>query len=333
MRISLGCKYEDIGELHNKNGFGYATERMLTSLTNLGYEWDTNDATADVEIWFEQPHNIRWSNENMYKIAFVPWESTALPNTKNFLNIDGQSWEEVLIGADEVWTPSPLIADWLRQATKSLVPVYVYEHGVDPIWKPKVRSASDKFKFLHVGAEASRKGGWEAMRAFRMAFNGNDDVELNLKIISDGWKIGALRKINIINGATPIEDLIQMFHDNHVYVYPSYGEGFGLTPLQAMATGMPTITLPAWAPYAQYLNPDLCVSSKFVKSPWPALHPGAMLKPNLDSVIDAMRFSYQNYDKVHEDALNKVAEITAYYDWDRLTKEAFENLEKRLKNS
>lgn len=323
MRISHGTQYE---ETSDKNGFGYATAQMLASLSRLGYEVNQNDPTADVEIWFDQPEWWKFS-PGVYRIGYFPWESTALIRNRK------PDWRAQLDSCDEVWTPSPIIAEWFRTVIGLKAPVYVYEHGVDPIWTPRKRAVDGTFKFLHCGGEAQRKGVTEAMKATRLAFPNNEDVELNLKIISKGWNIGRLRRVNILNSVMGIEELIQLYHDNHVYVYPSYGEGFGLTPLQALATGMPAITVPAWAPYAEFLDPKLSISSRFVKSPWPALHPGNMLQPSLDDTIDAMRYAYNNYDEVHARALAGVDELMARYDWDRLTKEAFENLENRLKTS
>jgi len=323
MRISHGTQFE---ETANTNGFGYATEQMLLSLSRLGYEVNPNDKTADVEIWFDQPEHWKFST-GPFRIGYFPWESTALIRNRT------PDWYDQLNSCDEVWTPSPIIADWFKDYMGIRPPVYVYEHGVDPIWTPKKRAVEGTFKFLHQGGEANRKGVTEAMKAVRLAFPGKEDVELNLKIISPGWNIGRLRRVKIHNGAIDINDLIQMYHDNHAYVYPSWGEGFGLTPLQAMATGMPTITVPAWAPYAHWIDEDLAIGSKFAKSPWPVLHPGNMLQPSLDDTIDAMRFVYNNYESVHDKAMENVADLTAYYSWDRLTKMAFGKLEKRLESS
>lgn len=307
-------------KMNVRNGYGYATEGMLTSLSNLGYEVTINDPKADVGICFNQPQHWKFYG-NQYRIGYHPWESTQL--------LPG--WSEIMNKCDEVWTPSPVIANWYTEYAGVEVPVYVYEHGVDPVWATAPRVREDKFKFLHVGSEASRKGGRDSMSAFRKAFPWKTDVELNMKIISKGWNIGRLRNINIINESYSLADLIQLYHDNHVYVYPSYGEGFGLTPLQAMATGMPTITLPGWAPYKDFLDENLSVDSHFTKSPWPALHPGNMLKPHEDDLIDAMRYAYHNYDKATEYSYGIVDKLKEYYDWDRLTKEVFLSLESRLK--
>lgn len=327
MKISHGTRIKNINDT---NGYGYVTTKMIESLERLGHEVTRNDPTADVEIWFDQPHHWKFS-DGPYRIGYHPWESTQLlpPGRQT----DGKDWQAAMNQCDEIWTPSPLIAQWYQKFMGITPPVYVYEHGVDPIWTPHKRVVEDKFKFLHVGAEAARKGGTDVMKALRLAFPNNRDVELNLKIISRGWNIGKINRVNVLNGPVPIEELIKLFHNNHAYVYPSYGEGFGLTPLQAMATGMPTVTVAAWAPYAQHLNPRLSVGSAMVKSRWPQIHPGNMLRPDMDDLIDAMRYTYEHYDDVTADAHARIDELTAYYDWDRLTKITFDELEKRLKIS
>lgn len=319
MRISFNTPIVP-EKLSAHNGYGYATERMLASLDNLGYEVTVNDPKADVGICFNQPQHWEFYG-NQYKIGYHPWESTLLK----------KGWSDIMNKCDEIWTPSPIIADWYQRFAGVDVPVHVYEHGVDSVWEPKPRVVNDKFKFLHVGAEAARKGGKETMGAFMKAFPNNRDVELNMKIISDGWQIGNINRINIINKRTSLDELIALYHDNHVYVYPSWGEGFGLTPLQAMATGMPTITVPKWAPYAQFLDPNLEVGSSFSKSGWPMLHPGNMLRPSQDDVVDAMRYAYENYDKATDYSYGIVEKLTQYYNWDRLTAEVFGALEHRLK--
>lgn len=320
MRISLGTRVQNYD---TTNGYGTATDGMISSLRRLGHEVSPNDPDAEVEIWFEQPHHIKWTNPEQFKISYHPWESTRLQ----------KGWPEVMNTADEVWTPSPLIADWYTSFAGITKPVFVYEHGIDPLWQPVQREVDGKFKLLHVGADAARKGSREAMQAFRHAFPTNQNVELNLKMISSGWNIGQMPRINFLNQKLSIEQLLQLYHDNHVFVYPSWGEGFGLAPLQAMLTGMPTITVPAWAPYAKFLDESLTVGSHLDRSPWPAIHPGNMLRPHVDDVVAAMRHAYTNYDEVQSTAHERTLEIAEHYSWDRITKETFDALEIRVRNS
>jgi glycosyltransferase involved in cell wall biosynthesis len=318
LRISWGC-HVNLDKMNNTNGYGYATDRMVWALQELGYHVEPNDATADVHIHFDQPHWYKAPSDDIYQIMYHPWESTQLK----------PGWVKAMNKVDEVWTPSPLIAEWYR-ADGVDVPVFVYPHGVDKIWSPKQREFDGEFKFLHLGAEAARKGGLEVMRAMRKAFPKRDDVTLTLKMIADGWKIPSIGKTTIVNRTMKVEDLVSMFHDHHAYVYPSWGEGFGLTPLQAMATGMPTITVPAWAQYDNFLDERLSISSDLRQSSWKEIHPGFMFAPHLDDMVDRMRWVVENYESAVDFSMAQTDKIFETYDWISITKSVFADLEKRL---
>lgn len=316
MRISHGTRIKTIAGI---NGYGYATLGMLESLDRLGYQVEQNDATADVEIWFDQPQHWKFS-KGLYRIGYHPWESTELQ----------EGWVDIMNDTDEIWTPSPLIAEWYIEAGVK-VPVFVYEHGIDHVWSPVLRTPGNKTRYLHVGAEATRKGGWDTLRHFRTAFMKNQDVEFTMKMINSSWAgLDRVGKTNIINRTFGFEQLKNLFYEHDIYLYPSWGEGFGLTPLQAMASGMPTICTGAWAPYKQFLDPDLILDSTLSNHRWQEIHPGKMFKPDWDQFVDLMRYSYDNFEKVAERAFATAPKVHEYYDWDRLTSEVFGALEKRL---
>lgn len=281
---------------------------------------EENDSSADAEIWFDQPQHWKFS-PGTYKIGYHPWESTKLHT----------GWVDIMNKCDEIWTPSAIVAQWYKDDGVR-VPVFVYEHGVDHVWSRSKRQRNDTLRFLHVGAEAARKGGWDTLRLFRQAFPQQNDVALTLKIINRGWLgLDRIGKTTIINESYSFDQLQELYYDHHAYVYPSFGEGFGLTPLQAMASGMPTICTAAWAPYARYLDPNLAISSELKKSTW-EVHPGYMFRPNFDEVIDRMRYVYDNYDTVSRYAYDTAPEIHAAYDWDTITRKVFSDLEIRLRN-
>lgn len=319
MKINL-TNHIQWDKISKKNGFGYAAENIEKSLRTLGY--DIGEELADVQIWWDQPHWIKWQR-GVYKIAYFPWESTEL--------LPG--WLEKINTADEVWTPSPLIAKWLPAAGVT-PPVYVYEHGVDhELWKPVERKVEDKLRFLHLGYESSRKYGPQTMQAFRKAFAGRDDVEITFKMYMPSWGIEKVGKITVMNQKVGINELVELFHDHHVFSFVSGGEGFGLPPLQAMSTGMPVIANGAWAPYLDLMDKDLYISSKMTKSSWVHLHPGDVMRPSFDELVDKMRYVVDNYDDCKYFAMSQVEEIKKRYDWVNITRGVFEALEERLKNS
>lgn len=326
LKISVNTNFmDDKGNfnLWDRNGFGYGTYMMMNALDRLGYEITHNDKTADVEMWFESPRDNPWYSKDSYKISYFPWESSGLPD----------KWRDELNRSDEVWTPSHKMVPWLKMAGIEK-PLHVYEHGVDTdTWEPVERKVDGPFRFLHVGGEAIRKGVRETLKARRMAFGDSNDVEVHLKIISENWNIPWFPHVFVHNKQYDVKQLFDIFASCHAYVYPSYGEGFGLTPLQAMATGMPTICTAAWAPYEEYLDPDLALGSKIMRSPHPQIHPGNVFIPNFDELVENMKSAVENYDQHAQFAHSQIDKIKSHYDWTRLTEEAFARLETRLENS
>lgn len=320
MKISFNTPLA-ASKIRNHDGYGYGTERILASLRNLGYEVTENDASADVGFVFNQPQHAKYYG-NQYRIILHPWESTLLM----------PDWPGIMNDCDEVWSPSPLISAWYQEYNGIVKPVYTYEHGIDSVWAPKPREINGPIRFLHVGGEAYRKGLPETLKAFRAAFQGNPDVRLTVKLgdAGRGLSFNHRSDVDAIVGKMPFNDLLNLHYQNHIFVYPSWGEGFGFNPFQAMATGMPTIITGAWAPYERFIDPELNVKTHFGPSPWPN-HPGEMFKPDHDDLVDKMRWAVDNYDSVHATAQAVAPQIHAEYAWDTVTKTTFEALENRLK--
>lgn len=298
--------------VRDTNGFGYAAKMCKESLVRLGHEVDWRDETADVEINFIQPENWHWTGP--YRIAYLPWESTGFR----------PGWIDKLNECDEVWTPSPVIGQWMVDAGLKKEP-YIYEHGVESLWTPVKRDTTERFKLLHHGAEALRKGGNSAIWSY-MDVLSKRDAELHLKMLNEGWAVQDTDHIKIHKTKVPIEELVELYHQCHLFVYPSWGEGFGLTPLQAMATGMPVLVTDGWAPYARFLGTNNIIKSALDESPWPDHHPGKMFRPDEDDLRDKLTYHYENRDYESKVAFDLVEEIVKAYDWDDLTAAAINHL-------
>lgn len=297
------------------NGYGYAAKMAQESLLRLGHDVSWRDKGADIEINFIQPHNWYWTGVD-YRIGYVPWESTGMP--------DG--WIDTMNEVDEVWTPSPVIAEWFVDAGVTR-PVFVYEHGVESIWSPTQRETEGTFRVFHHGAEALRKGSTEAFNAFEKVLwekNANMTFKTNIK----NFSLPGTDRLRFRNEKMPIEELVALYHSMSLMLYPSAGEGFGLTPLQAMATGMPVIITEGWAPYQHLVPEDGLIKSalKPVPPSWEIHHPGKMFMPDLDDLVDKLRFYFENREMVTHRAESLVDKVHSEYDWDRQTANAFSHL-------
>jgi len=191
------------------------------------------------------------------------------------------------------------------------------------------------------GEPAPRKGGQMAFDAFRNVFGDDEDITLTIKanqgsnIRYDPKTAGVLRQpqyfsnVELITKNLPESELVALFHNHDVLLYPSWGEGFGFIPLQALATGMPVIFNSSWAPYKKY-SMGLDIDDRLVPSPWTTMHPGKMLEPSQASLESLMVEVSENYGYYSQRAFQQADHLHREYDWDRQTYKAFQPLIERF---
>jgi hypothetical protein len=328
MQISFSTP---IINMKTNNGYGHAGTKIVDSLKNLGHEVPFQYSKAPVQLNFSQPDYFKL-HRNQYQISYTPWESTVIP----------ERWASPLSLVDEIWTTSSWCANVF--ADNGYKDVRVFPHGIDPIWAPRRRRDDDVIKFLHVGEPAPRKAGQMVVDAFTNLFGNDRRYSLTLKVYKHnttriynnyidknilGLPNVLYNNIYIIDKDMTTEELVKLYHDHDVLIYPSYGEGFGFIPLQALATGMPTICTGDWADYERYLGP-LKLKSELIDSPWPFPHEGKVFEPNYQHLLELMRdvsinfnaysgYYYAQSTKIHED-----------YNWNQLTNNAFSHIFKKF---
>ena len=183
-------------------------------------------------------------------IIYTAWEASELP----------ELFRESLAPADAIC----LTAEYLRKPFAEMFPdksIFVVPLGVDEShfpyidrmstkYRPIIRQRTEKpFRFLWVGAPNARKGGLHVLEAFS-PFAGNPAFELYIKTSMPDdarSKVGIRREGNVIydDRRVPIQELASLYHKSHCFVFPSGGEGFGLTFAEALCTGLPAIYPPA----------------------------------------------------------------------------------------
>lgn len=317
--------------MKTNNGYGHAGTKIVDSLKELGHEVGFQFSKAPVQLNFSQPDYFKL-HRNQYQISYTPWESTVIP----------EKWRNSLNFVDEIWTTS----DWCANVFEDngYKNVRVFPHGIDSIWAPRRRRESDVIKFLHVGEPAPRKAGQMAVDAFAKLFGNDPRYSLTLKVFKhnttriynnyiDKNIIGLpnvlYNNIYIIDKDMSTEELVKLYHDHDVLIYPSYGEGFGFIPLQALATGMPTICTDSWAHYKKYLGP-LKLKSELIDSPWPFPHEGKVYEPNYQHLLELMRDVAVNFKAYSGYYYAQSTEIHKEYNWNQLTNNAFDHIFKKF---
>jgi glycosyltransferase involved in cell wall biosynthesis len=317
--------------LKNNNGYGYAGIHIVNSLKELGHNVPFQDPRAPVQLNFSQPTFFKL-HKNQYQISYTPWESTIVPET----------WRENLSYVDEIWTTS----DWCANIFEDngLKNVRVFPHGIEKIWTPRRRRADGVLKFLHIGEPAPRKAGQMVVDAFSKLFGNDKGYSLTIKAYKHnttriynnyidknilGLPNDIYNNIKIITDDLDISQLVKLYHDHDVLVYPSYGEGFGFIPLQALATGMPTICTDGWAHYDKYLGP-LKLKSTLIDSPWPFPHEGKVFEPSYEHLLEVMRDVAINFTAYSGYYYAQSTKIHEEYDWNQLTNNTFDHIFKKF---
>lgn len=291
-----------------------------------------NSPKAKTQIYYGSPPGSFYPHQ--FKIHMVQWESTRIPD----------SWVHDFALYDEIWTANSFGADAFINSGIDPNKIYVFEHGVDSsVWTPIKRGNRGKIRFLHVDSGSPRKRADIAEAAFRRAFRNHPDYELTLKysytpltqmdwtdpdVLERGgdWD-GNVRRIH---ENLSLEELVALFHFHDVLVYPSEGEGFGLIPLQALATGMPVISTGRWSSYEEFYSETVIDSSLGVSEVLETyIRPGLVVLPDIESTIALMldvagRIDY--YSDLFDD---RAQTVVNKYSWQSMCQLAIDSLIER----
>jgi glycosyltransferase involved in cell wall biosynthesis len=317
--------------LRNSNGYGYAGLNIVNSLKSLGHDVPYSHPKAPVQLNFAQPEHFKM-HRNQYQIGYTPWESTKIPDR----------WRIMLEACDEVWTTSEWCANIFEE--NGFKNTKIYAHGIEDIWTPKRRTDDGVIKFLHIGEPAPRKAGQMVVDVFTQLFGNDPRYSLTIKAYHNnttriynnyldkeilGLPHNMFNNINLITDEISDEQLVKLYHDHDVLVYPSYGEGFGFIPLQALATGMPTICTYEWSDYKRFLGP-LALKSEYIDSPWPFPHEGKVLEPNRKHLVELMKDVSQNFNAYSGYYYAQANKVHEEYNWLRLTSNSFDHIFKKF---
>ena len=165
---------------------------------------------------------------------------------------------------DRLIVPSTFCKDlFSREGVK--IPIEIVPLGVDPDRWPYVERVPPEnrpFRFLvfaNARWDCPRKNFDIVVDAFTDRFANRKDVELVIKS-SPGAK--AARRTSLPSNVRVIEErlpqyrIVELLHSVDCLVFPSSGEGFGLPPREAMATGLPVIVT-NWGGLAEIARPDI----------------------------------------------------------------------------
>ena len=221
------------------------------------------------------------------------------------------------------------------------LPVYVYPHGVDEGFTDVTDgpvTMSGLFSALHLAStHMERKGTKELILGWALAIErGVIPKAARLRLVADGPRgyfneaIHRASRGSISVAETyilqqrldlKVADMAAMYRDHHIVVQPSRGEGFGLTPLEARACGVPVVatTCTGHLMHTQHGHRGVVVIEH---GPEDAVDDGPKAKaPTVSpaAIADALGQAYQGYDQLSSDAKEYAYRVRAKWSWKAVT--------------
>lgn len=319
-----------MGDIDGVSGFGgvskalirYSSPRIITALVGKRHEVrdhvifaamnrEVNQAGA--MVWHDQPRE-QWLYSPFKKnIAIVPFETTRVP----------RSWVFKLNQFDALLVPCKQnIQMFLDSGIK--IPIELIHWGVDDnVYYPVERRADRPFTFGHMGALSIRKGTDVLVEAFRLAFPTEKDVRLICKSSQPTYRFGVQDdRIKVHLHHWPAEEMRkQFFGEIDCFVFPTRGEGFGLTPLEAMATGVPAIVT-GWSGPMEYMTPETgwLIDHKMTRASdfSDKLYMedcGDWAEPSKEDLIAKMRYAYTHRDEVKQKGIAAAEHVKQNWLW------------------
>lgn len=238
----------------------------------------------------------------------------------------------------KVWTPSTFCKN--NYINSGVIPekIDVIPHGVDTnIYKPLNKPHKD-FTFVFVGGytgKGDRKGADLLCKAFSEEFKNDKNVKLYLKInIVYGNAVHELVELTkdvsdrvIINTVNLTdEQMNEIYNTGDCFVSPSYGEGFNMTVLEAMACGLPIITS-EWGGQADFIPQEnyIIPATKDVSPRYSTWDVGKWKEPDFLFLKRLMRYAYE-----HRNVMLRVgvlnSKVAIEWNWNSCAKKAVRSL-------
>jgi glycosyltransferase involved in cell wall biosynthesis len=277
----------------NSYGYTIAHEQMLYCLRKLGHE-----ITKDAEICMQicTPSTFVYEPGKV-NILFSMFEFSSVPTP----------WVKALQDADYIFTPSQYCKELFDRYTP--VETWVIPHFVNPVYQYYQREFKKPFVWLWVGALNLRKGYLHLSRAWEILKEVRPDIIDNSLLLYKSTAHGAtgiecleknvLLDLRVLpSDSLDNDSMVGLYQQANAFVFPSLGEGWGLTLHEAMATGLPCIytKTTGMKDFAYGFNvktKDVEVTVEIDEERFTT----TALEPDSETIAYNMTYVYDNYDQ------------------------------------
>lgn len=209
---------------------------------------------GDVILQFAEFTRFKKSRSYIYcdlTVNYCLWLKQHKPKLFNLSNFEGQSefrlerrckYQEDYFNKEcsGILTMGHWLKNWL--VNEAGIPKNIVHHvgGGANINVPQFTPKRKGNKFLFVGIDFKRKGGYAVIEAFKIAKKQNPEIELYIIGPKTNPVLEHIEGV-FYEGQKSHEQLIEYYKECDVFVLPSYFEAYGIVFVEALCFGLPCI--------------------------------------------------------------------------------------------
>jgi glycosyltransferase involved in cell wall biosynthesis len=320
----------------------FVLDEEVAPLTDFAMSFSAT-GDADISLHITPPLYTRLNSETPNIGLFVCESLNVMPSIVARCNM-----------MDSIIVPSGFASKAYRRSGVTC-PIHIVPHGVDvdfyaPATKRTPLPRGRGFNFLAISTLVERKNIRHLVRAFLEEFRENEDVALflflrpeynttqnNVALEFDAWEKRYFLKsapIFLGTGYLTRETLRDFYANADAYVMPS-NEGFGLTLLEAMASGTPVIAL-NYGGVLDFINEEngylVPTGGSFIANDMIEYAGDRFFEPDLKKLRAAMRRVFENREEAYKKGLKGRRNCEENYSWAKTAIELSKVIEKTYKS-
>lgn len=247
------------------------------------------------------------------------WENNSIINFINpFITLFQDSFSSSVSGG--IFVSKIVKKRWSELCGRKVKQIVIH-NGVDKIFVPTKKLEADEIKILFLGRLVEKKGPKYLLEAFAKVLKYYPKTKLTfvgkgklLKELVDFAKKKKIQKNVIFAGEVMGEKRIKYYQEANIFCAPYSDEAFGLTVIEAMATGTPIVGF-ANSAFKEilngYPNPELLVKSRDVNQLTVALTKiigNKEMRKKLSSwlIVQSRQYNWEKIAKETEEFYRKV---------------------------